>query len=69
MSKPELTIEGAKAKVARLDYATVKAILRSHGVELWLDQENIVRTLLAEKMESGEIADPTDESDTRIKVD
>jgi hypothetical protein len=53
-----------KARVARMDYGAVKAVLRSHGVELWLDEENIVRTLLAERIESGEIQDPTRDDDT-----
>ncbi len=61
---PQITLEKAKKIVARMDYSTVKAVLRSHKIELWLDQENIVRLLLAEKIESGAIADPTNDTDT-----
>lgn len=62
-----MTLEEAEAKVAAMPYSEVKAVLRSHGVELWLDHEPIVRTLLAEKIESGKIADPTVTTDTVIK--
>lgn len=67
-TKPEtvkpLSLEEAKRKVAGMPYAEVKAVLRSHGVELWLDNEPIVRLLLAEKIEAGKIADPTRTDDT-----
>lgn len=62
-----ITLEEAKAKVEAMPYNEVKAVLRSHGVELWLDMESIVRTMLAEKIESGEIADPTITSDVVVK--
>lgn len=60
----KMTIEQAETKVATLRYDTVKAILRSHKVELWLDDEQIVRRLLAERIETGKIADPTRTDDT-----
>lgn len=63
-----MTLDEAKAKVAAMPYSEVKAVLRSHGVELWLDNENIVRTLLAEKIEGGEISDPTITTDTVMKT-
>lgn len=59
-----ISLDEAKAKVAGMPYDSVKAVLRSHGVELWLDNEPIVRLLLAEKIEGGQIADPTNASDT-----
>lgn len=57
----------AVKKVAVMPYGEVKAVLRSHGVSIWLDQQPIVRKLLAEKISSGEIKDPTDESDVVVK--
>lgn len=68
MRKPKLTLDEAKAKVAGMDYGEVKAVLRSHGVELWLDNENILRTLLAEKIHGGEIKDPTVTTDTVMRT-
>jgi len=64
----KITLEEAEGKVAKMPYAEVKAVLRSHGVELWLDNEEIVRLLLAEKIESGQIADPTRTDDTVMRT-
>jgi hypothetical protein len=62
-----MPLEMAERKVAGMSYDAVQAVLRSHRVELWLDNESIVRRLLAEKMERGEIADPTRTDDTVVR--